>query len=157
LPTPIAGGGGNDQRLGAYSNLQDITTYKSAEDMPIISGYPYSSSSKTNMGQLTSTGGSLAIDIQGYTSTETNTPTTESNEDNVVTSQKPSSSSSADEPPVTASSTRKEDDTESSDDSSNNDDEPRLSWKQKPKTPKCEFFSFSRKFSRDEDDEKKPS
>lgn len=157
LPTPIGGGGGNDQRLGAYSNQQDTTTYKSAEDMPSISDYPYSSSIETNMRQSTSTGGSLAISIQGYTSTATNTPTIESNEDGVATSQKPSSSSSAGKPPVIASSTRKEEDPESSDDSCNNDDEPRLSWKQKPKTPKCEFFSFSRKFPRDENGEKKPS
>jgi len=159
LPTPIGGGGGNDQRSGAYSNQQDITTFKSAEDMPSISDYPYSSSSKINMGQSTYTGGSLAIGIQGYTSIATNTPTTESNEDDAATSQKPSASSSAGKPPVIASSTGKEEDTESSDDSSNNDDEPRLSGKQKPKpkTPKCEFFSFSRNFSRDEDDEKKPS
>jgi hypothetical protein len=118
----------------------------SAEDMPSISDYPYSSSSKTNMGQSISTGESLAVGNQGYnSSTATNTPTTESNDEDDVAGQKPASSSSGRTTPVTASSTRKEEDTGSSDDSSSiNDDEPRMSGKRKPipKSPKCEFFSF---------------
>jgi len=141
LPTPI--GRGNDQRLEAYSNQKD-NTFKTG-DMPNINEHPYSSSSKTNIELCTER--SLSVDNQSCTSTAAST-SAEGNDDNA--SKKSSLSFSE----TTAVGVSKKEDTETSDGSNN---EPMLSGKQQPirRTPRCEFFSFSRKYTRD--DEKKLS